>query len=180
MGWFRGLLAKVFGPKAPQSTLGTTVPENGVDFDYPIGAAPHNTSRNRHINDAALPFTPEEYKKIINEIDARKDLNAYVKEEMKKEVINRNPKWVPGVNTEPKEKLNPSSSAIASLRITPDNKIAIRYRNGSKEYTYTGGATVHDAAKAVLELINSSSIGRDINTKIPGSWGNRHYDAGHA
>lgn len=184
MGWFKGLLARVFGPKAPQSTLGSTVPENGVDFNYPVifvpGPPNMNASRNREVNDAALPFTPEEYKKIITEIDARKDLNPYVKEEMKKEVINRNPKWVPGVDTQPKEKLSPSSSAIRSLRITPDNKIMIRYAGSDKEYSYEGGSTIREAAKSVLDLINSPSIGRALNRKAGGSWGNTHYDAGHA
>ena len=80
MGWFKGLLARVFGPKAPQSTLGSTVPENGVDFNYPVifvpGPPNMNASRNREVNDAALPFTPEEYKKIITEACA-KNLNQF-------------------------------------------------------------------------------------------------------
>lgn len=184
MGWFKGLLARVFGSaRAPSSsTLGTTVPENGVDFNYPVifvpGPPNFNALRNRSVNDAALPFTPEEYKKIRENIESRKDLNPYVKQEMLKEVINSNPKWVPAVNTEPKEKLSPSSSAIRSLRITPDNKIKIQFASGSKEYTYTGGNTVREAAQAVLDLINSKSIGQSLNRKTPGSWAQRHYDAG--
>ena len=182
MGWFKGLLARVFGPKTPTGTLGTTIDERGVDFNYPVifvpGPPNHNALRDRSVNDAALPFTPEEYKKIRDSIESRQDLSPYVKQEMLKEVINSNPKWVPNVNTAPKEKLNPSSSAIRSIRITPDNKIKIQFASGSKEYTYTGGNTVRDAARSVLDLINSNSIGQSLNRKTPGSWAQRHYDAG--
>ena len=103
-----------------------------------------------------------------------------MKQEMLKEVIKHNPKWVPEVNKEPKEALKPSSSAIRSLRITPDNKIKIQFANGSKEYTYTGGNTVREAARSVLDLINSNSIGQALNRKTAGSWAQRHYDAGAA
>ena len=176
-----GMFSRVFGPT--KSGIPTTVEESGVDFDYPIiyipGPPNHNSQRDRSVNDAALPFSPEEYKKIYNEIYDRKDLNMLTKDEMMKQVLKSNPKWVPGQNIKPKEELKPSSSAIRSLRITPDNKIAIRYGKGSTEYTYTGGQTVKDAAKEVLKLINSQSIGRELNTKIPGSWGARHFDHGH-
>lgn len=180
--WFRGMLARVFGSAPTRSDLPTVIEEktdNG--FDYPVifvpGPPNFNALRNRSVNDAALPFTPEEYKKIRENIENRKDLNPYVKQEMIKEVIKTNPKWVPNVNTEPKEKLSPSSSAIRSLRITPDNKIKIQFANGSKEYTYTGGNTVREAAQSVLDLINSKSIGQSLNRKTPGSWAQRHYDA---
>ena len=150
-------------------------------FDYPVifvpGPPNHNALRNRSVNDAALPFTPEEYKKIRENIENRKDLNQYVKQEMIKEVIKSNPKWVPNVNTEPKEKLSPSSSAIRSLRITPENKIEIQFANNPKKYTYTGGNTVREAAQSVLDLINSKSIGQSLNRKTPGSWAQRHYDS---
>jgi len=181
-GWFKGMLARVFGGGQPaRSDLPSNIVEEGVDFRYPIinipGPPNHNALRNRAINDAALPFTPSEYKKLLDNIESRKDLNPYVKQEMFREVIKSNPKWVPEVNKEPKEKLSPSSSAIQSLRITPENKIKIQFTNGSKEYTYTGGNTVREAAQSVLDLINSPSIGQALNRKVAGSWGQRHYDA---
>lgn len=181
-GWFKGMLARVFGAGPTRSDLPSVIGVNAADgFNYPIifvpGPPNHNRLRDRSVNDAALPFTPEDYKKIRDEIESRNDLNPYVKQEMFREVIKKNPKWVPDVNTEPKEALKPSSSAIRSLRITPDNKIKIQFANGSKEYTYTGGNTVSEAAKSVLDLINSPSIGQALNRKVPGSWGKRHYDA---
>jgi len=181
MNWFRGLLARVFGAGPMRSDLPTTIGDKADSgFNYPIifvpGPPNFNAMRNRTVNDAALPFTPEEYKKIRDNIESRNDLNPYVKQEMLKEVIKSNPKWVPNVNAEPKEKLSPSSSAIRSLRITPDNKIKIQFANGSTEYTYTGGNTVREAAQSVLDLINSKSIGQALNRKVPGSWAHRHYD----
>lgn len=173
-------IGKVFGGGQVRSGLPGMIDEEGVDFNYPVifvpGPPNNNALRNRDINDAALPFTPEEYKKIKNEIESRQDLNPYVKQEMFREVIKANPKWVPNVNKEPKEKLNPSSSAIRSLRITPENKIKIQFANGDTEYTYTGGNNVRDAAKSVLDLINSPSIGKALNRKVAGSWAQRHYD----
>ena len=185
MGWFRGLFSRVFGPgpQAPVNRqLPTTLPD---DFMYPIvyipGPAQMNALRNRGENDAALPFTPEEYKKLRNEYDSMTDLKPAMRDRMFKEVLKKNPKWVPGENDIPKEKLSPSSSAVSRLRILPDNKIGVTFTNGTKEYTYVGnGTTVSDAAKAVLELINSRSIGRALNRNNPASWGNRHYDHGHA
>ena len=174
-------IGKVFGGGQVRSDLPGMIGEDGVDFNYPVifvpGPPNNNALRNRDINDAALPFTPEEYKKIRNEIESRQDLNQLMKQEMLKQVVKSNPKWVPTVNKEPKEKLNPSSSAIRSLRITPDNKIKIQFATGSKEYTYTGGNTVRDAARSVLDLINSPSIGQALNRRVAGSWGQRHYDA---
>lgn len=176
-------IGRVFGSTNSDlstTNLPVTVEENGVSFDYPVifvpGPPNHNASRNREVNDAALPFTPEEYKKIRDNIELREDISPAMKKEMFKEVIKTNPKWVPKVDNTPKEKLNPSSSAIRSLRITPENKIKIQFAKGSDEYTYTGGNTLREAAKSVLDLINSPSIGQALNRKTPGSWAQRHYD----
>lgn len=182
--WFKGMLASVFGgggnaddalnppAKAPENT--------DKDFIYPIIFVPGppnlNASRNRAVNDAALPFTPDEYKKIRDEIEARKDLSPLMKQEMLKTVLKTNPKWVPTMNYKPKEQLSPSSSAIKKLYITPDNKIKIKFARGDTEYTYIGGNSVREAAQSVLDLINSKSIGQALNRKTPGSWAQRHYD----
>ena len=180
-GWFKGMLNRVFGSAPTRTDLPSAIEEKtDSGFNYPIifvpGAPNHNALRDRSVNDAALPFTPSEYKKVLDNIESRKDLNPYVKQEMIREVIKSNPKWVPNIDKEPKEKLKPSSSAIRSLRITPENKIKIQFANGSNEYTYTGGNTVREAAMAVLDLINSKSIGQALNKKTPGSWAQRHYD----
>lgn len=180
MGWFRGLFNRVFGPgpQAPVNRqLPTTLPD---DFMYPIvyipGPAQMNALRNRGENDAALPFTQDEYNKTLNKFIG----NPNVKDPlvMGEQEVKDNPKWVPGTNKEPKRTLSPSSSVISSIKLTPDNKIKLRFGTNPTEYTYNGGSSIQEAAQAVLDLINSPSIGRAVNTRLPGSWGRRHFDQG--
>ena len=88
-GWFKGMLSRVFGGgQISRSDPPGNIAESGVDFNYPVifvpGPPNHNALRNRDVNDAALPFTPEEYKKIRNEIESRHDLNPLMKQEMLK------------------------------------------------------------------------------------------------
>lgn len=181
MGLF-SWIARVFG-SGNVSPVHKILPTS-AEFDYPIvyvpGPPQHNALRNRSENDAALAIDQLEYNNMLNSFMNDKSIPKNLRKQMGEKLVEKNPKWVPGEDREPKRNLSPSSSAIRSLRITPDNKIAIKYGNNPTEYTYRGGNSVQEAAQAVLELINSNSIGREVNTKIPGSWGARHYDAGHA
>lgn len=186
-----GLIASVFGPRPDIASFGQTLPNvlpttieervGPFGFIYPLGVAPHNANRDRRESDAIFPLTNEEYKKIRDNIESRPDLKTRRDKDMAfREAIIANPRWLPQINDEPKRDLKASSSAVASVRILPNNKIGIRYNNGSKEYTYNAGSTLQDAARAVRELLDSNSIGRSVNTKINGSWGHKYYDAGHA
>lgn len=191
MGWFKGLLARVFGSGRSQqpATYGTIAPVNEIipdsisrDFDYPIiyvpGPPNHNASRNRSQNDAALPITQGEYNALINKFNGMTNLSPEVRRNLGETEVKDNPKWVPDVNDSPKRDLNPSSSVIHDIKLTPDNKIKLRFGTNSKWYTYNGGNTLQEAAQSVLDLINSPSIGRAVNAHIPGSWGRRHFDQG--
>jgi hypothetical protein len=184
------MIARVFGDQPDIVSFGQTLPNvlpttieeqvGPFGFIYPLGETPHNVNRDRRESDAIFPFTNEEYKKIRDEIETRPELTTrHDKDLAFREAIKNNPRWLPQVNDQPKRDLKASSSAVASLRILPDNKIGIRYNNGTKEYTYYGGPTLQDAAKAVKELLDTHSIGRAVNTKIKGSWGSVHYDHGH-
>lgn len=182
-GGLGGFISRVFGNGPIRSDYPDFVEErldNGTRFDYPVifvpGPPNHNASRNRSVNDAALPFTPEEYKKLRDSIINDPTMNTLQKEAALKATLKSNPKWVPNRDTEPKEKLSPSSSAIRRLYITPDNKIKIQFASGDKEYTYKGGNTVREAARSVLDLINSPSIGKALNRRVNGSWASTHYD----
>lgn len=175
-------IARVFG--SGNSMPVHKILPNSAEFEYPIAYVPgppnHNAFRNRSENDAALAMDQLEYNELLNSFMDDKSIPRNLRQKLGEKLVEKNPKWVPGQDVAPKRQLTPSSSAIRSLRITPDNKIAIRYGNRPKEYTYRGGNTVQEAAQAVLELINSNSIGREVNTKIPGTWGARHYDSSHA
>lgn len=91
--------------------------------------------------------------------------------------------WWPGEDTKPRKAFTPSSSAVSSIRIAPDNTIRVRFKNirkdgttrESDEYTYLGGDNPVEASEAAKELINASSIGQAL---LPGRgfWGIRHHD----
>lgn len=84
--------------------------------------------------------------------------------------------WWPGEDTEPREPLTPSSTAVKSIRIADDNTIRVKFANGKDtEYTYLGGDNPLEASEAAKELITASSIGRAL---LPGKgwWGIRHHD----
>lgn len=189
-GWFRGMLARVFGPGNNLQRIDESVaPINKIlpdklfqDFDYPIiyipGPPNHNARRNRGQNDAALPITQGEYNELINKYNNMVNLPPEVRRNLGETAVKDNPKWVPNENNRPKRDLNPSSSVISSIKLTPDNKIMLRFGSNPREYTYNGGNTLQEAAQAVLDLINSPSIGHAVNARIPGSWGRVHFDQG--
>jgi hypothetical protein len=84
--------------------------------------------------------------------------------------------WWPGEDTEPRQALTPSSTAVKSIRIADDNTIRVKFANGKDtEYTYLGGDNPLEASEAAKELITASSIGRAL---LPGKgfWGIRHHD----
>lgn len=83
--------------------------------------------------------------------------------------------WWPQEDDKPRKPLTPSSTAIRSLRIGPDNKIYVKFANGKKEYSYVGGDNPLEAASAAAELIRSQSIGRSL---LPGRgfWGIKYHD----
>jgi hypothetical protein len=189
MGVFNWI-ARVFGSgrQAQPTSYGPVAPINEIlpnsindDFEYPIiyvpGPPNHNARRNRNENDAALPMTQGEYNKLINKYNGMTNLPPDVRRNMGMTEVLDNPKWVPNQNDRPKRELTPSSSLINNIKLTPDNKIKLTYGPNSKEYTFNGGSTLQEAAQAVLELINSPSIGRAVNSRIPGSWGRRHFDS---
>ena len=177
--WFKGLLSRIFGPAdfGAMAVSNEIIPDTlSSNFEYPIGDAPHNANRDRRENDAALPMSQEEYNALLNKFNNLKSVPPAARREMGLQAIEENPKWVPGQNVTPKKPLGASSSFVKSIEINPQNQIKIRLGNRTEPYTFDGGNSLSEAAQAVLELINSPSIGRAVNTKIPGSWGRRHFD----
>lgn len=100
--------------------------------------------------------------------------------------------WWPGEDTQPRENFTPSSSAVRGVRILPNNKIQIQFRDGGKWYTYRGGSNPREASEAAHALLTAPSIGRSLPRNgrnrhdypgaegIPDSevgwWGRNHYD----
>lgn len=147
-------------------------------FLYPVewipGAAQGNALFNAAESEAGLPLTDEEYNELLNKYGMMRRWPQDVALHMGEIEVKKQPKWVPGEDKTPKRDMTPSSSVIKSVKITPENLIQVEFGKTGKKYTYQGGATVQEAAREVMKLLSSSSLGREINSKIPGSWGSTH------
>lgn len=168
--------AQVFGPMAP---INDVLPNNApggflYDVVYVPGAAQNNALRNRAEQDAALAQTQQEHNDALNTYLAAMQYPPAVRKMMGEQIEKNMAKWNPKVDKSPRRPLTPSSSVISEIKITPQNTISIKYGPNSKSYTFRGGSNVQQAAQEVLELINSGSLGRELNTRIPGTWGSRH------
>ena len=167
--------AQVFGPMAPINKILPNSAPGGFTYDviYIPGAAQGNALRNRSEQDAALAQTEQEHNDALNTYLAAMQYPPAVRKMMGEQIERNLVKWNPAKDRTPRRPLTPSSSVISEIRINPDNTIGIKYGN-SKSYTFRGANNIQDAAREVLKLINSSSLGRELNTKIPGTWGSRH------
>lgn len=166
--------AQVFGPMAPINDVLPNNAPNGFLYDviYIPGAAQSNALRNRAENDAALAQTQQEHNDALNAYLAAVNYPPAVREMMGKQMEKNLAKWNPKEDTKPRRPLTPSSSAISEIKINPDNTIGIKYGPNSKSYTFRGGNTVQEAAKEVLKLINSGSIGKELSKN--GGWMRAH------
>lgn len=62
----------------------------------------------------------------------------------------------------PRVNYTPSSSAVEAIRITPENRIEVKWRNGPKWYTFLPSATPFEASEAFHALVTAPSIGRAV------------------
>lgn len=101
--------------------------------------------------------------------------------------------WWPNEDRKPREDFTPGSSAISGVKILPNNKIAVQWKNRGKWYTYLGGSNPRETSEFAKELLTAPSIGRAVaartGKKNPdgtktinpnfGWFGRAHYDANH-
>ena len=165
--------AQVFGPMAPINEVLPNNAPGGFRYDvvYIPGAAQGNALRNRSEQDAALAQTEQEHNDALNTYLAAMQYPPAVRKVMGEQIERNLVKWNPAKDKTPRRPLTPSSSVISEIRINPDNTIGIKYGN-SKSYTFRGGNTVQEAAREVLKLINSGSLGRELSKN--GSWMRSH------
>lgn len=168
--------AQVFGPMAPINDVLPNNAPGGFTYDviYIPGAVQNNALRNRAEQDAALAQTQQEHNDALNAYLAAMQYPPAVRKMMGEQIERNLAKWNPGKDKTPRRPLTPSSSVISEIKINPENNIEIKYGPNSKRYTFRGANTIQDAAREVLKLINSNSLGRELNTRIPGTWGNSH------
>lgn len=161
-------------PAPINDIMATSVnPEFAYDIQYVPGAPQLNAHRNRVENLAGYAQT---------QIDHDNALNAYLNNmgmpvserirrgEEREKALHE---WVPGKDTRPRIPLTPSSSVASEIVINPENNIEVRFGTG-KRYTYRGGSTPQEAATEAMKLINSGSIGRELNPHGNG-WGPAHH-----
>ena len=165
--------AQVFGEMAPINDVLPNNAPGGFTYDviYVPGAAQGNALRNRSEQDAALAQTEQEHNDALNTYLAAMQYPPAVRKMMGEQIERNLAKWNPAKDKTPRRPLTPSSSVISEIRINPDNTIGIKYGN-SKSYTFRGGNTVQQAAREVLKLINSGSLGRELSKN--GSWMRSH------
>ena len=165
--------AQVFGPMAPINEILPNSAPGGFTYDvvYIPGAAQGNALRNRSEQDAALAQTEQEHNDALNTYLEAMQYPPAVRKMMGEQIERNLAKWNPAKDKTPRRPLTPSSSVISEIRINPDNTIGIKYGN-SKSYTFRGGSNVQQAAREVLKLINSGSLGRELSKN--GSWMRSH------
>ena len=165
--------AQVFGPMAPINDVLPNNAPGGFTYDvvYIPGAAQGNALRNRSEQAAALAQTEQEHNDALNTYLAAMQYPPAVRKMMGEQIERNLAKWNPAKDRAPRRPLTPSSSVISEIRINPDNTIGIKYGN-SKSYTFRGGNTVQEAAREVLKLINSGSLGKELSKN--GSWMRSH------
>lgn len=78
----------------------------------------------------------------------------------------------------PRKDYSPSSSAVARVRVTPDNRIEVMWGSTPKWYTYKQYPDPYKASLAMKQLLTCGSIGRALirKSKKYGQWGRANYD----
>ena len=166
-------ISQVFSELAPINEVLPNNAPGGFTYDvvYIPGAAQGNALRNRSEQAAALAQTEQEHNDALNTYLAAMQYPPAVRKMMGEQIEKNLVKWNPAKDRTPRRPLTPSSSVISEIRINPDNTIGIKYGN-SKSYTFRGGNTVQEAAREVLKLINSGSLGKELSKN--GSWMRSH------
>lgn len=159
----------------------------GHNFNYDLNYIPGKAQNNQMLQEQ----TGKEYgprQTLLEHVNA---LRRYVRPGMNpaqmKEALRRGkeyeqslPQWWD--DDRPRKNFTPSSSAVSGIRITPDNKIQIRFGKGTKWYSYRGGSTPGEAAAEAMKLIGvRQSIGRNLlrKSKDHGQWAKDHYLPGY-
>jgi hypothetical protein len=160
----------------------------GHNFNYDLNYIPGPAQMNHML----MQETADEYAPRQTLLEHVNALRRYVRPGMNpaqmKEALRRGkeyeqslPQWWD--DDRPRKNFTPSSSAVSGIRITPDNKIQIRFGKGSKWYSYRGGENPGAAAKEVQKLIgkNGQSIGQNLvrKSKVFGQWAREHYLPGY-
>lgn len=187
------------GPDASIEDSASKYPESSMQVRItPVGDGVHNAMLQVGVADkAARMQTLREHNDALNQFlkpgqSKSERMEALRKgKQAEKEMLSF---WA---DKKPRVNYTPSSSAIEAIRITPENRIQVKWRgkpskkNPSGWYTFLPSATPFEASEAFKSLVMAPSIGRavypvisrplkKINPYINNNWNSKYYDPSKA
>ena len=187
------------GPDASIEDSASKYPESTMQVRItPVGDGVHNAMLQVGVADkAARMQTLREHNDAINQFLKPGQSKAERMEALRKGKQAEKELLSFWADKKPRVNYTPSSSAIEAIRITPENRIQVKWRgkpskkNPSGWYTFLPSATPFEASEAFKSLVMAPSIGRAVypvisrplkkpNPYINNNWNSRYYDPSKA
>jgi hypothetical protein len=187
------------GPDASIDDSASDYPKSSMQVRItPVGDGVHNAMLQVGVADkAARMQTLREHNDAINQFLKPGQTKAERMEAIRKGKQAEKELLSFWADKKPRVNYTPSSSAIEAIRITPENRIQVKWRgkpskkNPSGWYTFLPSATPFEASEAFKSLVMAPSIGRAVypvvsrplkkfNPYINNNWNSKYYDPSKA
>jgi hypothetical protein len=187
------------GPDASIEDSASNYPESSMQVRItPVGDGVHNAMLQVGVADkAARMQTLREHNDAINQFLKPGQTKAERMEAIRKGKQAEKELLSFWADKKPRVNYTPSSSAIEAIRITPENRIQVKWRgkpskkNPSGWYTFLPSAPPFEASEAFKSLVMAPSIGRAVypvisrplkkpNPYITNNWNSKYYDPSKA
>lgn len=187
------------GPDASIEDSASNYPESSMQVRIkPVGDGVHNAMLQVGVADkAARMQTLREHNDALNQFLKPGQTKAERMEALRKGKQAEKELLSFWADKKPRVNYTPSSSAIEAIRITPENRIQVKWRgkpskkNPSGWYTFLPSATPFEASEAFKSLVMAPSIGRAVypvisrplkkpNPYINNNWNSKYYDPSKA
>lgn len=187
------------GPEASLEDSASKYPESTMQVRVtPVGDGVHNAMLQVGVADkAARMQTLREHNDALNQFLKPGQSKAERMEALRKGKQAEKELLSFWADKKPRVNYTPSSSAIEAIRITPENRIQVKWRgkpskkNPSGWYTFLPSATPFEASEAFKSLVMAPSIGRAVypvvsrplkkfNPYINNNWNSKYYDPSKA
>ena len=191
--------ASGIGPEASLEDSASKYPESTMQVRItPVGDGVHNAMLQVGVADkAARMQTLREHNDALNQFLKPGQSKAERMEALRKGKQAEKELLSFWADKKPRVNYTPSSSAIEAIRITPENRIQVKWRgkpskkNPSGWYTFLPSATPFEASEAFKSLVMAPSIGRAVypvvsrplkkfNPYINNNWNSKYYDPSKA
>lgn len=187
------------GPGASIKDSASKYPESSMYVDVlEVGNGVHNAKLQVGVaEEAAKMQTLEEHNNAINKFLKPGQTPAQRAEALRKGKEAERKLLSFWADDRPRVNYTPSSSAVEAIRITPENRIEVKWRgkpsknNPSGWYTFLPSVNPYKASEAFQALVTAPSIGRAVypvvsrplkkfNPYINNNWNKKHYDPSKA